>query len=94
VHSDIDLMLVTLDDAKVQAGDVALNADGVNVHALLLPRAESRMTAEGAIRSSLVHSFLGDRQPGRNADFREIRLCQRIVTPVSATCPDSPPPIA
>lgn len=57
-RSDIDLVLVTIDDVKVQAGDVALNADGVNVHALLMPRAEFRKTAEGAIRSSFVHSFL------------------------------------
>lgn len=57
-RSDIDLVLVTIDDAKVQAGDVALNADGVNVHALLMPRAEFRKTAEGAVRSSFFHSFL------------------------------------
>jgi uncharacterized protein len=57
-RSDIDLVLVTIDDAKVQAGDVALNADGVNVHAVLMPRAEFRKTAEGAVRSSVFHSFL------------------------------------
>ena len=57
-RSDIDLVLVTIDDAKVAAGDVALNADGVNVHALLMPRAEFRKTAEGAVRSSFFHSFL------------------------------------
>lgn len=57
-RSDIDLLLVTIDDAKVQAGDLALNADGVNVHALLMPRSEFRKTAEGAVRSSFFHSFL------------------------------------
>ena len=57
-RSDIDLVLVTIDDAKVPAGDVALNADGVNVHALLVPRGEFRKSAEGAVRSSYFHSFL------------------------------------
>ena len=56
--SDIDLVLVTVDDKKVEAGDIALYADGVNVHALLMPRAEFRKTAEGAVRSSFIHSFL------------------------------------
>src|SRR6266705_1893906 len=40
--SDIDLVLVTIDDKKVQSSDVALYADGVNVHAILVPRAEFR----------------------------------------------------
>ena len=38
--SDIDLVLVTIDDKKVECSDVALNASGVNVHAFLMPRAE------------------------------------------------------
>lgn len=57
-RSDIDLVLVTIDDRKVRAGDVALNSDGVNIHAWLMPRAEFRKTAEGAIRNSFMHSFL------------------------------------
>ncbi len=56
--SDIDLVLVTIDDKKVQSGDLALNADGVNVHAVLLPRAEFRKTANASIRNSFMHSFL------------------------------------
>ena len=40
--SDIDLVLVTIDDKKVDASDIALYADGVNVHALLMPRAKFR----------------------------------------------------
>ncbi len=35
--SDIDLVLVTIDDKKVEKSDLALYADGVNVHAVLLP---------------------------------------------------------
>lgn len=56
--SDIDLTLVTIDDKKVQCGDVALYANGVNVHAFLMPRAEFRKTVEGAIRNSFMHSLL------------------------------------
>ncbi len=56
--SDIDLVLVTIDDKKVEKANLALDADGVNVHAILIPRTEFRKTAEGAIRNSLMHSFL------------------------------------
>jgi predicted nucleotidyltransferase len=56
--SDIDLVLVTIDDKKVARSDVSLFADGVNVHAYLLPRAEFRKTVEGAVRNSFMHSFL------------------------------------
>ena len=57
--SDIDLVLVTIDDRKkVEEGGCSLYADGVNVHAFLMPRAEFRKTAEGAIRNSFMHSLL------------------------------------
>jgi uncharacterized protein len=56
--SDIDLVLITVDDKKVAAGDIALYADGVNVHALLMPRAQFRRTIEGAVTNSVIHSFL------------------------------------
>jgi predicted nucleotidyltransferase len=56
--SDIDLVLVTIDDKKVEAGDIALYADGVNVHALLMPRTKFRETVEGSITNSFMHSFL------------------------------------
>lgn len=57
-RSDIDLVLVTIDDPKTPAGDIALNADGVNVHALLMPRSEFRRTVEGSANNSFFHSFL------------------------------------
>src|SRR5712692_5949423 len=44
--SDIDLALVTIDDKKVQTANLALYADGVNVHAFLMPRTEFRKTVE------------------------------------------------
>ena len=56
--SDIDLVLVTVDDRMVPAGDKALYADGVNIHALLVPRAEFRTMVDGAVRNSFLHSFL------------------------------------
>ena len=56
--SDIDLVLVTIDDRKVPSGDLCLFADGVNVHAILLPRTEFRKMVEGSVRNSFAHSFL------------------------------------
>ena len=56
--SDIDLVLVTIDDKKLEPDAIALYADGVNVHAFLMPRAEFRKTVEGSIRNSFMHSLL------------------------------------
>jgi predicted nucleotidyltransferase len=76
--SDIDLVLVTIDDRKVERADLALYADGVNVHALLIPRAEFRLLVEGAVHSSFMHSFL---QKGRllyTHDPTIADLCARL----------------
>jgi len=56
--SDIDLVLITIDDRKVESDSLSLYADGVNVHAMLLPRGEFRQAVEGSIRNSFIHSFL------------------------------------
>jgi len=56
--SDIDLVLVTIDDKKVEAGSLAIYADGVNVHAFLMPRAQFRRLVDGAIHNSFMHSLL------------------------------------
>jgi uncharacterized protein len=56
--SDIDLVLVTIDDKKVDRSDLALDAGGVNVHAMLVPRADFRKMAEGSVRNSFAHSLL------------------------------------
>lgn len=56
--SDIDLVLVTIDDGKPECGHLSLNADGVNVHAMLMPRSLFRTTVEGEKGSSFMHSFL------------------------------------
>src|SRR5947208_15975701 len=56
--SDIDLLLITIDDKKADREGLSLNADGINVHAILMPRADFRKIAEGAIRNSFMHSLL------------------------------------
>jgi uncharacterized protein len=56
--SDIDLVFVTVDDRKIETGDLSLYADGLNVHAILVPRVEFRKMVEGALRNSFAHSFL------------------------------------
>ena len=76
--SDIDLVLVTVDDKKVEAGDLALYADGVNVHALLVPRAEFRKTAEGSIRNSFMHSLLSKGRLLYTHDATIADLCERL----------------
>lgn len=60
--SDIDLTLVTIDDKKVEAGGLPLYADGVNIHTILMPRAEFRRTVEGSLGNSFMHSFLAKGQ--------------------------------
>lgn len=57
-RSDIDLVLVTIDHQKIRASSASLDADGANVHAWLVPRAEFRRLCEGAVAHSFVHSFL------------------------------------
>ncbi|NOT59080.1 MAG: hypothetical protein HOP19_02525 [Acidobacteria bacterium] len=56
--SDIDLVFVTMDDRKADHDGLSLYADGVNVHAFLLSRADFRRTVEGSLQQSFMHSFL------------------------------------
>src|SRR6185436_18076831 len=56
--SDIDLVLVTVDDRKIDAGDAALYADGVNVHAQIIPRADFRKAVESSLHQSFLHSLV------------------------------------
>jgi predicted nucleotidyltransferase len=76
--SDIDLVLVTIDDKKVDRTDLALYADGVNVHAFLMPRAEFRATVEGSVRNSCMHSFLAKGQLLYTHDPTIAQLCTRL----------------
>src|SRR5438067_12246346 len=60
--SDIDLVLITADEKKTESSGVALYANGVNVHALLMSRTQFRGIAEGSLRNSLMHTFLTKRR--------------------------------
>jgi len=78
--SDVDLVLVTIDDKRAEARGVSLYADGVNVHALLMPRAEFRKIAEGSLRNSLMHSFLAKGQVLYSHDESIADLCRQLQT--------------
>jgi hypothetical protein len=58
--SDIDLVLITVDAPpdRTENDGIALCADGVNVHALLMTRTQFRRIVEGAAHNSFSHSFL------------------------------------
>jgi predicted nucleotidyltransferase len=76
--SDVDLVFVTLDDKKIECSHIALNAAGINVHALLMPRAEFRKTVEGAVRNSFMHSFLAKGRLLYTHDETIADLCARL----------------
>ena len=76
--SDIDLVLVTIDDKKAPAADLALYADGLNVHAVLMPRTEFRKTVEGSVRNSFGHSFLAKGRLLYTHDETIAELCSRL----------------
>ena len=76
--SDIDLVLVTADDKKRPEFGLSLYADGINVHAMLMPRAEFRKTAEGAIRNSFQHSMLAKGRLLYTHDETITALCEQL----------------
>ena len=76
--SDIDLVLVTVDDKKIERGAVALYADGVNVHAILTPRTEFRRMVEGAVQNSFLHSLLAKGRLLYTHDETVARLCDGL----------------
>ena len=76
--SDIDLVLVTVDEKKSADEGVALYADGINVHAILMPRAEFRKTVEGSIRNSFAHSFLAKGRLLYTHDQSIAGLCEHL----------------
>jgi hypothetical protein len=76
--SDIDLMLVTVDDKHVKTSDLPLYADGVNVHAVLVPRAEFRKMVDGSLQHSFIHSFLSKGRLLYTHDDTIAALCQRL----------------
>jgi uncharacterized protein len=76
--SDIDLLLVTIDDKKAPKESLCLYADGINVHAILMPRADFRKTAEGALRNSFMHSLLAKGRLLYSHDESIAGLCERL----------------
>src|SRR5438876_3369785 len=77
--SDIDLALVTIDDKKMdREGGLSLDADGVIVHAFLMPRTEFRRTVEGAVRNSFMHSLLAKGRLLYTHDETIAHLCARL----------------
>ena len=76
--SDVDLVLVTIDDRKIELGSRSLYADGVNVHALLIPRAEFRKTVEGSLRNSFMHTFLAKGRLLYTHDESIAGMCERL----------------
>ncbi len=76
--SDIDLVLVTVDDKKIPEGHRSLNADGVNVHAYLLPRALFRKSVEGSVRNSFLHSLMAKGRLLYTHDDTIADLCARL----------------
>ena len=77
-RSDIDIVFVTIDDRKVPAGGVPLYADGVNVHALLVPRTEFRRMVEGSVHQSFMHSYLAKGRLLYTHDDSIADLCKRL----------------
>jgi len=78
--SDIDLVLVTIDDRKIENSGISLNADGVNVHAVLMSRTEFRKVVEGAVNNSFFHSFLAKGRLLYTHDPSIEALCARLHT--------------
>jgi uncharacterized protein len=77
--SDIDLVLVTIDDKKVETSHMPLNADGINVHAILIPRTEFRKTIEGSLRNSFVHALVAKGRLLYTHDETIEAMCARLL---------------
>jgi hypothetical protein len=76
--SDVDLLVITIDDKKVQEAGLALYADGVNVHALLVPRSEFRKTMDGVLHNSFIHSFVAKGRLLYTHDPTLADICERL----------------
>src|SRR5579871_2734054 len=76
--SDIDLVLVTVDDKTAKTSDVALFADGLNVHTVLMPRAAFRKAADGSVQHSFLHSLLAKGRLLYTHDDSITEVCRRL----------------
>ena len=73
--SDIDLVLVTIDDRKIENSGLSLNAGGVNVHAVLMAAASSDRSSRGP---STTHSSTHS-SPRAACCIRRIRVSRLSV---------------
>lgn len=78
--SDIDLVLVTIDDKKADRNSISLYAEGINVHANLMTRADFRKTVEGSLSNSFIHSLLAKGRLLYTHDETIAALCARLTT--------------
>ena len=76
--SDIDLVLITIDDRMAESEGMTLYADGVNVHSQLITRAAFRKLAEGSIRNSFFHSYVAKGRLLYTHDETIRDLCGRL----------------
>jgi hypothetical protein len=76
--SDIDLLLVAADGKHAKTSDLPISADGVNVHALIVPRAEFRRMVEGSLQHSFIHSFLSKGRLLYTHDETIAAMCERL----------------
>jgi len=78
--SDIDLILVTIDDKsfKNESSAISLYADDLNVHAFLIPRTQFRQTVEGSVHNSFMHSLLAKGKLLYTHDDSLEALCRRL----------------
>ena len=76
--SDIDLVLITIDDRKIEKSALNLYADGLNVHAFLLPRTAFRQAVEGSTANSFMHSLLAKGRLLYTHDDTITGLCARL----------------
>ncbi len=79
-RSDIDLVLVTIDDKILgkESDGISLYADGVNVHAFMVPRTRFRKTVEGSLHNSFMHSLLAKGRLLYTHDQTIADLCDRL----------------
>jgi uncharacterized protein len=76
--SDIDLVLVTIDEKKSDREGLSLYADGINVHASLMTRGDFRKTVEGSLCGSFMHSLLSKGRLLYTHDDTIAALCERL----------------
>ena len=76
--SDIDLVVVTIDEKQLKPRDLCLYADGVNVHVNAFTRTELREVIEGSRHSSFMHAFLAKGRLLYTHDETIARLLERL----------------